>query len=94
MVQYADAVIDGVDAAPPRELALYWQIRAYGSLPHAGGLLDQPAGLMARISTAGNVYTHYTAWYLAPSRNEWIAHNPQGWQVVKEAWKYKHGKYT
>lgn len=41
---------------PPPELALARECRAFGALPHAGGVLAQPAGLLARLNAALNVY--------------------------------------
>lgn len=41
---------------PPPELRLYWMCMRYGSLPEPGGLFDQDAGLMGRMSLLGNTY--------------------------------------
>lgn len=43
-------------AAPPSELTLQWQCERYSVLPEAGGLNDQPAGLVARMEHAAGVY--------------------------------------
>ncbi len=51
----ADAGADP-NAPLPRELVLGRQIERWGVLPNAGGLLDQSAGLLARIEIAENVY--------------------------------------
>ena len=53
------AVVDlanGGDGPAPPELRLYWQCQRYGGLPDAGGLLEQDAGLIERMTTLGAVY--------------------------------------
>lgn len=47
---------------PPPELALAWQCRDFGALPRAGGVLDQPAGLLARLTAARNVYAAWKSY--------------------------------
>jgi hypothetical protein len=49
------------DAPPPAELRLEW-LCGQAFLPEPGGMLDQDAGLMARMRASGNVYralSHY-----------------------------------
>lgn len=43
-------------APQPEILALALRCRRYNTLPHSGGLLDQPPGLIDAISVALNVY--------------------------------------
>jgi len=35
---------------------LYWLCQRYGSLPEAGGLLEQDAALLERMTVLGSVY--------------------------------------
>ena len=44
---------------PPYELKLAWHAREYRALPYAGGLLQQPAGLLARMTACNNVYNAF-----------------------------------
>ena len=50
------------DAPPPRLLTRAWRIKRWGALPEAGGLLDQPAGLMQRMAYLSDVYNAHRAW--------------------------------
>lgn len=43
-------------ATPPPELRVYWMCMRYDALPEPGGLFDQDAGLMGRMSVLGSVY--------------------------------------
>ena len=90
VLAYADALIGNEPTPPPpNELALYWQMTTYHALPYSGGLLDQPAGLLRRVNAAGNIYNSYREWYVAPSRSEWQARNPERFAVVVAAWKLR-----
>lgn len=54
------AVVDE-DGAPPGELLLAWECERYpGSLPDAGGLLDQEWRVMYRMRMAQNIYNTMT----------------------------------
>ncbi len=71
-------------AQPPPELRLAWQAVSYHTLPEAGGLLDQPAGLLSRMTSLYNVWTSYRAY---DRRNlnkakEWIDANPDLYETV------------
>ena len=46
--------VEGV--TPPRELILSLHCERYHALPKAGGLLDQPAGLIGKMGTLKNVF--------------------------------------
>jgi hypothetical protein len=48
---------DGAEA--PVELRLAWQVDRWHALPEAGGLLDQPAGLLQRMASMSNVYNAF-----------------------------------
>lgn len=44
------------NADAPPELRLAWQAMSYHALPEPGGLLDQPAGMLARMTRLYNVW--------------------------------------
>lgn len=66
-------------APPPRELKLAWQAISYHALPEAGGLLDQPAGLLSRMTACYNAWQAFRSWQQADptKRQEWIEANPE-----------------
>jgi hypothetical protein len=67
---------------PPPELTLYFQMRDFpGSLPEAGGLRDQPAGLLTRIRRAGRVWTVYTDFHNATSWKRFSLQRPDDWEL-------------
>lgn len=74
---------------PPRELITAWQCERWHALPAGGGLLDQPAGLMERMSTALNVYESWKSWktegQAAGQRATWANEHPEMMRVVKAA---------
>lgn len=43
-------------SSPPDELVLYWDMQAFSALPNAGGILDQPAGLLRKIRHVARVH--------------------------------------
>lgn len=83
MILAAAACADG-DGPPPPELTLAWRCEQYHVLPYPGGLLDQPAGLVNRMTAALNAFTVWRAYIQAPRKGEWIAANPDGWRIVGE----------
>jgi len=44
------------DGPPPPELRLAWQCQRWGGLPDAGGIYDQDALTLYRMSSLSNVY--------------------------------------
>lgn len=68
--------------APP-ELDLAFQVKAWGTLPEAGGLRDQIAGEMSRLATVLNIYNAIRGFNEARDRGEWMRNNPKGWEVYK-----------
>lgn len=67
--------------APPPELELYWQCTRYHALPRAGGVLDQPAGLMRRVGTAGSIYETWGR-FIYSDPTEFRERYPQQWRTV------------
>lgn len=68
-----------------------WQVKRWGVLPEAGGLLDQPAGLLAKMGRLLDVYTANRAYYdalmtLEPRQVvEWEKRNPDAASIVLES---------
>jgi hypothetical protein len=84
------AYVEGDTTTPPRELALCWQIEQFHTLPFAGGLLEQPAGLMNRVNAAGNIYRAYNAWYKPTppmTRIRFMNDNPWARPIIAAAWQ-------
>lgn len=78
MILAAAAYAEG-QGPPPRELSLAQEFRRWGLPPRAGGLLDQPAGLLDRIYAAEQVYQAFA---------EYGAHGHKPGQMAK--WKKEH----
>lgn len=53
-----------------------WEFRTFGTLPLLGGLWDQPAGLLARMSYADRVYQTFDTHNRAGDRKKWDERNP------------------
>lgn len=70
---------------PPRELIWYWNLSAFG-LPHAGGWMEQPAGLVDRIRQVGWVYESFKARRAIESGGlaKWKKENPAMARTVKQ----------
>jgi hypothetical protein len=76
------ALCAGGDTAPPYLLSLYWQCERFNSLPEAGGILDQPAGLLQKMSSLANIYDSHKAYYAASNVAKWADANPEAFRVV------------
>jgi hypothetical protein len=52
-------VVANVDdgGAPPKELRMGWLAKTWGSLPDSGGLYDQEASLLHRMTVLTNIHT-------------------------------------
>jgi len=81
MIRAAASAASG--GAPPPELALAWQCRAWGALPNAGGILDQPAGLLERMRQAEAVYAAMRAWLASDRSAAWRNEHKDVWNIVK-----------
>lgn len=53
----------GKEVEPPQELIKYWDWKDTGTPPTAGGLDDQPAGLLRRAKYLEAVYHIMQRWY-------------------------------
>jgi hypothetical protein len=58
-----------------------WDFRAFGALPDPGALLDQPAGLLARMRHAENIWQVYDSFHKATSWTRWQVDNPGAWDL-------------
>jgi len=70
---------------PPDELRLAFRCQQWGTLPCSGGLLDQPAGLVDRMTIAINVYDAWKGWLgREPGKDaEFVKANPDAWKIVQ-----------
>ncbi len=68
---------------PPPELELAWSARSWNALPEPGGLLDQPAGLLARMQVAINVWDAFSLWksHKAGREREFKDNYPWAWEI-------------
>ena len=83
IVAVADYVDEKIDL-PPLELKYALQSYKHGGLPNSGGLRDQPAGLMLRMSAAYNVWNAHSSYKSAQFNPEWIKSNPGLMQIIGE----------
>lgn len=71
-------------AKPPYVLYLAWHCHRWGALPIAGGVLDQPAGLLDKMAFAENIYNTIKSYEAVPPTKvvEWIQSNPDAWNLI------------
>lgn len=88
------------DTPPPPLLIKAWDIKRWGALPEAGGLLDQPAGLLQRAAYLSDVYAAHNAYRQAllshkgDALADWEARNESIMKLmasIREL-KRKHGR--
>lgn len=92
--EYADTPEDK-RGAPPPVLALAFQCDRWHYLPRAGGIQDQPAGLLNKMNMSMSVYNAIQGYNAAESTAEWAALNPGSyntWQMVMEIRKEQNGR--
>jgi hypothetical protein len=73
---------EGKTKEPPRELSLLWECDRFHVLPRAGGLLDQPFGLMQRMRVCENVYHALQLW----KSEKWVTfekNHPDEFKIVQ-----------
>jgi len=67
----------------------------WNALPVAGGILDQPAGLVDRMSIALNTYNAMSAWHKRDVKKdgEFVRNYPDTWRIVQAVMelRQKHG---
>ena len=90
------AVVEYVDkkTTPPPELELGWNMRTFGGLPLAGGMLDQPMDLMKQVRVALNIENlWHTYRRIEPgSFIKWKKANPDDWKTVRMIEEMMNGK--
>ena len=75
----------------PAELMASFKTDQYG-LPFAGGWMDQPAGLVGKMTAARNMYEAVKGWRESgPKMAYWAEKNPQAWKLVQEYLKETKG---
>ncbi len=75
--------------SPPRELVLAWQCLRWSSLPFDGGLFDQPAGLIGRMSSLLTVYNAINAASQAKNIAHFANSNPDVMRIVARVEKIR-----
>ena len=77
--------VDKQRTEPPPELEIGWNMRAFGGLPEAGGMLDQPVGLMKSVRVALNIESLWKTYKrIKPGdMGKWIKNNPDDWKTIK-----------
>jgi hypothetical protein len=74
---------EGKTNEPPRELSLLWSCDRFHVLPRAGGLLDQPFGLMQRMRVCENV-CHALELWKAENWGTFQEKHPAEWDIVQQ----------
>jgi hypothetical protein len=77
------------EGAPPPALVYALDCAEFHCLPHGGGLLDQPAGLVRRMKICRNIYNSFRGMLDAEDKAEWQTRNPGAWSLVQDVWKLK-----
>lgn len=92
MILAAAACAEGKGPAPP-ELELAWQAKTWHCPPEPGGLRDQRAGELRRMSAAMNTYNAIKSWRQSTDWVKWSQHNPEDWALVQYVLKLRqmHG---
>ena len=80
MIRAADCATS--DEPPPPLLSLYWNCERFGTLPEAGGLYDQPAGLLEQMATLSNIYQAHKAQAKAGRITDFADNNPDAFRLV------------
>lgn len=84
------------EGPPPQSLALAWRCHEYHALPEIGGLRDQLAGEVERMSALNNVYRAVRSWYQMFWGGQgdikiWLKYHKHDWKIVQEWRKMKDG---
>ena len=68
---------------PPPELELAFTCHRWNSLPESGGVLDQPAGLLRRMSAVENIYNSFKALEKANDYARFGDENPVAVKIIE-----------
>ena len=82
MILAAAACAEG-DGPPPPELVLAQDARAWNTLPEDGGLRDQRAGELRRMSAALNAYEAMRAFHASTDKAQWARDRPGQWEILQ-----------
>jgi hypothetical protein len=91
MILAAAACGEDPDLPPPAELRLAFQATTYGALPLAGGLFDQPAGLLSRMTQAYNTWLAYHSFHNCDLAHydKWAKANPDLNRILQRVRKLR-----
>ena len=76
------------EGTPPPPLVAGWQMKRWAALPEAGGLRDQPAGLLTKAGYLMDVYQAHRAYrdallsYSGESLSKWEERNDGIMQIL------------
>lgn len=91
-------ILAAADAAegkggPPPELTWAWRSAAWG-LPGGRGWLNEPAGLVDRMTAALNTYNAVSSYRQRKpgSEGDWAAAHPVYWKIVQEVEELRRGR--
>ncbi len=78
---------------PPEELSLALKCQRWNALPVTGGILDQPAGLVERMTIALNTYEAMKAWSARDVTKdaEFVKNYPDTWRIVQAVMELRNG---
>ena len=65
----------------PQELKDYWKSEKWG-LPYGDGWMNQPVGMVERMTVAGNTWNAVKDYRKARMAANWAVDNPEAWQIV------------
>ncbi len=91
MLAAADNAEDPEGCAPPPTLSLAWNCQQWHTLPDAGGLMDQPAGLIARMNVALNIHAAFTGFRHAEDGAQWRKDNPGLARLIMQVGELRNG---
>jgi hypothetical protein len=74
------------------ELELVKQCKEFHMLPRAGGLLDQPAGLMEKLSAIYSVWQAHYNFAHTKDVAEFMTNNQSDWEIIQKVKELKHDK--
>ena len=81
---------------PPPPLLLDWYCQKYRTLPEAGGMRDQHAGDMERMTAVSSVYDAVASWHRmfhgGGDIQRWQRHHADDWKTTQE-WMKASGYY-
>jgi len=91
-----DYAKDSENNAPPPELVTIWQCRRWNTLPNAGGILDQPAGMMYTLTQYARVYDAFVEYSKRELGKEasWRGAHPDEYAVIQRVKELMDGTRT